>query len=301
VQSLRLASPRIGEMVLEPYEVPDEPPPGGILVGAQATIISAGTEIANYLGRTTERPPDRVTPYHPGYSFAGDVLAVGEGVKGFVPGDRIAGPVLHAAHAIEDRPARLARFARIPDGVTYRQAALSQLSCIALNGARKATISLGETVAIVGAGLVGLLAGRFAQLDGGRPVICLDLLAERRDAARRFGMDVVLDPSAPDAAPTIESLAADGLDVVIEATGSPRAFVPALEMARREGRVVLLGSTRGYVEGFSPYDAAHKKGLRIIGAHVSTTPVVETPQNRWTEAANRRVILELMRDRRLDV
>src|SRR5918993_3570616 len=110
LQSVRLTSPRIGELVVEQYEVPDRPPAGGILVAAHVTIVSAGTEIANYLGRTTERPPERVTPYHPGYSFAGEVLAAGEAVERFHPGDRIAGPLGHAAHAVEDRPERLARF-----------------------------------------------------------------------------------------------------------------------------------------------------------------------------------------------
>jgi L-iditol 2-dehydrogenase len=301
LQSLRLASPRIGELGVEQYEVPDRPPAGGILVAAHVTIISAGTEIANYLGQTTERPPDRATPYYPGYSFAGEVLAVGEGVEQFRPGDRIAGPIRHAAHAIEYRPERLARFARIPDGVSDREAALSQLGCIALNGIRKADIALGEMVAVVGAGLVGLLAGRFAQLDGAQPLVTLDLLSDRRDAAKRFGMDVVLDPAADSTSAVLESLAPGGVDVVIEATGSPRAFVLALSMASRGGRVVLLGSTRGKVEDFSPYEHAHLKGLLIIGAHVSTTPVGGTPRDPWTEAANRRVILSLMRDKRLDV
>jgi L-iditol 2-dehydrogenase len=252
LQSLRLASPRIGQLVVEQYEVPDWPPAGGILVAAHVTIISAGTEIANYLGQTTERPPDRVTPYYPGYSFAGEVLAIGDGVEWFRPGDRITGPIGHAAHAIEDRPERLARFAHIPEGVSDREAALSQLCCIALNGVRKAGIALGESVAVVGTGLVGLLAGRFAQLNGGHPLLALDLLAERRKAAKRFGMDIVLDPAADSTPSLLESVAPDGVDVVIEATGSPRAFLPALAMARRGGRVVLLGSTRGKVEGFSP-------------------------------------------------
>jgi 2-desacetyl-2-hydroxyethyl bacteriochlorophyllide A dehydrogenase len=301
VQSLRLSSPRIGELVVEQYEVPDVPPAGGILVAAHVTIVSAGTEIANYLGRTTERPPERVTPYHPGYSFAGEVLAAGEAVERFRPGDRIAGPIGHAAHAIEDRPERLARFTHIPDGVSDREAALSQLSCIALNGVRKAGIALGESVVVVGTGLVGLLAGRLAQLNGALPLIGLELIPERRDAAKRFGMDLVLDPAAERTPTVIDSLERGGADVVIEATGSPGAFVPALAMTRPGGRVVLLGSTRGEVEGFSPYHAVHRKGLTIVGAHVSTVPVVGTPYDPWTEAANRRVVLSLMQRKRLQV
>jgi threonine dehydrogenase-like Zn-dependent dehydrogenase len=114
-------------------------------------------------------------------------------------------------------------------------------------------------------------------------------------------MDLVLDPADETTYSIMESLDRGGADVVIEATGSPRAFVPGLTMARRGGRVVLLGSTRGHVEAFSPYDAAHRKGLTIVGAHVSTAPVVGTANDPWTEAANRRVVLSLMQHKRLDV
>jgi len=288
-------------MELEEFELPDRPPADGILVSTGVTIISAGTEIANYLGRTTERPPERTTPYYPGYSFAGTVLAVGEDIHDFAPGDRVSGPIQHASAAVENRPERLARFARIPDGVTDREAALSQLSCIALNGVRKARIQLGETVAVVGAGLVGLLASRLAQLDGAHPLISLDLIEERRAAAIDFGIAHVLDPGAENTEDVISALAPAGVDVVIEATGSPHAFVPALKMARRGGRVVLLGSTRGTVQDFSPYAEAHLKGLTIVGAHVSTAPVIATPADVWTEAANRRVVLSLMEEGSFDV
>src|ERR1700754_4169124 len=129
----QLVSPVIGAMDLAPIELPDEAPPGGILVRAGATVISAGTEVPTSLGRTPERPPERTEPYLPGYSFAGEVLAVGAGHERFVPGDRIAGPLPHASAAVEARPERLVRMTRIPDGVTDSEAALTQLGCIALN------------------------------------------------------------------------------------------------------------------------------------------------------------------------
>jgi L-iditol 2-dehydrogenase len=301
VKAFRLASQQIGQMDLEEYELDDRPPAGGILVKAGYTIISAGTEVANYLGKTTERPPERTTPYYPGYSFAGEVVAVGEGVDRFAPGDRIAGPLPHASMAIEARPERLARLTHVPDGVTDREAALTQLGCIALNGVRTAGIQLGESVVVIGAGLVGLLAARLSQLNGGHPLAILDLIEERRIGASRFGITNVFDPADPATDEAIAALAPEGADVVIEATGSPHAFVPALKLAARAGRVVLLGSTRGFVEGFSPYDDAHRKGLTIVGAHVSTTPTSTTAHDKWSEPANRRVLLSLMQERVLDV
>lgn len=301
MRATRLVSPRIGEMTLEDFDIPDRLPPESILVRTGTTMISPGTEVANYLGRTSERTPERTEPYYPGYSYAGEVIAVGEGMARFKPGDRVTGPLPHASLVLEARPERLERITHIPEGVTDRQAAFSQLSCIALNGVRKADIQLGEKVAVVGAGLVGLLAARLSQHSGGRPVASLDLVAARRATALEFGSDVALEPDSDESEISLGVAAPTGFDVVIEASGAARAFVPALKLAARAGRVILLGSTRGVVEDFSPYSEAHLKGLTIIGAHVWTAPTHATERDKWTEPANRRVLLALMRDGRFDV
>lgn len=294
IEAARLVSPVAGEMVLEPFELPEQAPPGGILVQAEATAISSGTEIANYLGRTTQRGPGSTERYLPGYSFAGTVLAAGDGVTRFRAGDRVCGPLPHASHAVEARPERLARMTVIPAGVDAADAALTQLCCIVINAVRTARIELGERVAVVGAGLVGLLACRFARLAGGRRLTVVEPLPERRALAERYGKARALAPA--DAAAL-----ADGFDVVVEASGAPAGVPAALRLARKGGRVVLLGSTRGLVDGFDPYGDVHVKGLTILGAHVSTTPVVETLRERWTEAANRELILRLLGDAELEV
>jgi L-iditol 2-dehydrogenase len=67
------------------------------------------------------------------------------------------------------------------------------------------------------------------------------------------------------------------------------------------GRLVLLGSTRGLVERFDPYQDIHGKGVAILGAHANTTPLAANFANPWTEPANRRVILDLIARGELDV
>lgn len=300
IQATRLVSPVAGEMVLEPYELPEDPPPGGILARAEMTAISSGTEIANYLGGTVQRGPDSTDPYYPGYSFAGTVLAAGEG-SGFRAGDRICGPLPHASHAVEARPERLARITVIPPRVEAADAALTQLGCIVLNAVRMARIELGERVAVVGAGLVGLLACRFARLAGGRRLAAVEPIAARRELAGRYGKARAFDPGDSGTAEELAALAPGGFDVVFEASGAPAAVPAALRLARTGGRVVLLGSTRGLVDAFDPYGDIHVKGLTILGAHVSTTPVTGSLRERWTEAANRELILRLLGDRELDV
>jgi L-iditol 2-dehydrogenase len=288
IEAARLVSHAPGEMVLEPDELPEDPPPGGILVRAEMTAISSGTEIANYLGRTVQRAPDSTEPYYPGYSFAGSVLAASKDSR-FRAGERICGPLPHASHAVEGRPERLARMTVIPPEVEAADAALTQLGCIVLNAVRMARIELGERVAVVGAGLVGLLACRFARLAGGRMITAIEPVPERRGLAESYGRARAFDPGATGAL--------GGFDVVFEASGAPAGLPAALRLARRAGRVVLLGSTRGVVDSFDAYGDVHVKGLTILGAHVSTTPTT----GRWTEAANRELILRLLDDDELDV
>jgi L-iditol 2-dehydrogenase len=296
MRARRLVSPAPHELALEDHEIPGEPPPGGIVAEAAVTLVSAGTEIANYQGRTANRPP----LYHPGYSFAGTILAAGDGVD-LKPGDRVCGPLPHASRVVEARPERLARLTTIPDGVGFVEAAFTQLGCIALNAVRTARIELGDRVAVVGAGIVGILAGRLARLDGGRCITALDLLEARREAALSNRADAAIDPADPRAEERLAEIAPGGFDVVFEATESAAGFRSAFRLAGRGARVVLLGSTRELVDGFDPYADVHVKGLRVLGAHVSTTPAVATLHDRWTEAANRSVLLELLQRGELDV
>lgn len=291
MRAYRLVSPAPYQMALEPFDLPETPPAGAVLVAAVTTAVSAGTEVANYRGITTYRTATTGNPYYPGYSFAGTVLVVGEGVTGLQPGDRVAGAAPHASHALISEPMRLVP---IPESVGFDQAALSTLGCIVLNAVRLAQIQLGESVAVVGGGLIGQLTGELARLSGGRPVVCLEPLARRRAVALQCGLDAALDPSDPAMAERLAALAPEGFRVVFEATGSPAAVTPALKLAARGGRVVLLGSTRGRVEQFDPYEDIHRKGVLVIGAHMSTTPSAPTIFNPWTEPANRRVILELI-------
>lgn len=297
MRARRLVSAAPFQMDVEEYAIDPTPPAGQVLVEAAITAVSAGTEVANYRAVTRNRPADSTKPYYPGYSFAGRVLAAGEGVTDFRAGDRVCGMVNHVSHGYAE-PTRLAP---IPEGVSDEQAAMSTLGIIVLNAVRKPTIQLGEGIAIVGAGLVGQFAAQLTRLAGGRPVVSLDLLPARRDLAERLGADAALDPNDSTASSQLADLAPGGFPVVFEATGSNLAVNPAIKLAARGGRVVLLGSTRGLVDGFDPYGDIHLKGLTIIGAHITTHMEAQNIANPWTPLANRRVILDLIRRDDLDV
>lgn len=302
MRALRLVAYAPMSMELESVELPDAPPAGTLLVEARTTAISAGTEIANLRGITpyhsADNPDWRDRPYYPGYSLAGVVRGVGEGVTGFAPGDRVCGWGPHASGAVVDA----GRFVLIPDAVSFDHAAMTSLGCIVMNAVRLARIALGERVAVVGAGLIGQLALQLSRLSGARPTVAIDPIAARLDLARACGATFGLDPSVPDPDDQLDCHAGGrDFDVVFEATGSPAAFNPALKRVAFGGRQVLLGSTRGLVDGFDPYDDVHRKGITIVGAHVGSHPDQPTNLNRWTRENNQRLALDLIADGSLQV
>jgi len=297
----RLVAFRPYTMELESFDLPDAPPPGYVLAETTCTLISTGTELANYTGITVDRRAMgddwRAKPYRPGYSYVGVVRAVGAGVAGIAVGDRVCGHGPHASLALLEPSA----VAVVPAGVTDVQATFVTLLIITMNAVRAAKIELGDRVAAVGLGLIGNLALQQARLCGGMPVVGTDPLAARRDYAERVGL-AALDPADADFAGRIGALAGDGkFDVVFEATGSPDGLKPALQLAARHARIVALGSTRGIVAQFDLYGDVHVPGVTIIGAHLMTHPAKSNFANRWTMGANRAVALRLLADRRVDV
>jgi 2-desacetyl-2-hydroxyethyl bacteriochlorophyllide A dehydrogenase len=284
-------------MEIEEFELPEPPPTGQLLVRTHTTAISAGTEVANYRGQTTyhsaAEPDWRAKPYRPGYSLAGTVIAVGEGVAALRSGDRVCGMGPHASAALVAAD----RFVRIPDAVSFDHAAMTTLASIVMNAVRLARIALGEGVAVVGAGPIGQLAVQLARLNGARPTVALDPIAARRELAVACGATAALDPGAAETPERVATLTGGRrFDVVFEATGEPVAFNPALKLVAPGGRLILLGSTRGTVDGFDPYSDVHVPGITIIGAHLRTHPAHESPGNRWTVEHNRRLALDLIAD-----
>lgn len=280
----------------EEVDLPDAPPPGKLLVRAHTTLISTGTELANWTGITADRAAMgadwRQQPFRPGYSLAGSVLAVGDSVDSWTVGDRLSAAGPHASAAVLDA----ARCVKVPPTVSDEAAAFGTLGAIALNGVRRAGIGLGDRIAVVGLGLIGELAGLLARLNGARPVVGLDLVPNRCDLAVALGWDAALDPDDPSSIHEASATWTDGagFDIVIEATGHPAAFAPALRLVRREGKVVALGSTRGLLADFDLYDMIHRPGVTLIGAHANTHPLTATAANPWTEPANRSLIVRLV-------
>ncbi len=177
-----------------------------------------------------------------GYSCAGIVIQVGDGIEDLRKGDLVACGGADAAHAeLVSVPRNL--IARVPPGVTSRDACFTTLGAIAMQGVRRAQVSFGETVVVTGMGLVGQLVSQLLRVAGCR-VIAIDLLDERLKLAKELGATHTLNSLSEDPVETAYRIAGDhGVDAVIlcAATASSVPVNQAFAMCRERGRVVIVG------------------------------------------------------------
>ena len=258
-----------GYAELVPLEI-EGPGPGEITIRTEVSSVSPGTERAQYL-----RLPGTSSDVPPGYSASGTVLAVGAGVSGFRVGDPVAASgVAHASTATVSA----ANAYPIPPDVALDAAALVQLGVICAQAVEKCSLAPGEDFGVVGAGVVGRLAQRLASAAGGAPGVVVARSRAKEELVQRGGVADFLTEQDHG------RIAALGLPVVIEATGSPDGVKTALAAAGDGARIVLLGSPRGVTHDLS-IETIREKHVRLIGAHVQTIDLERTSGNpsprRW--------------------
>ena len=263
--------------------------PNDVVVDAKASCVSPGTERAVLCGLPGARRP---FPYAPGYSSAGVVASAGP-ESGFKPGDRVAGRMSHASKGVMTSSSLF----RVPDKVSDESASFIELGIICLQGVRKAAIRPGERVAVIGQGLIGQLAGRLARIAGAQPITAVASSRRRAETAMRGGAaDTFVGVS--DGAQALAEIEAD---VVIEAVGSASAVASAIQVARRGGRVVLLGSSRDLGRNLDWWAMAQDRDIGLIGAHIGALPQRDTSTSRRTYEQEGHLFMELLDRGALDV
>jgi predicted dehydrogenase len=242
--------------------------PHHLLIETRASLISAGTErmLVEFgkggLISKARKQPDRVKdvlkkvksqglfetidavrsklnqPLPLGYCNSGIVLEVGEGVTGFKVGDRVANNGPHAE--IVCVPQTLC--ARIPDGVTFAEASFTPLAAIALQGIRLADPKLGERVAVIGLGLIGLMAVQILMANGCH-VLGIDVDERKLAVARSLG--ATTSPAIDAVAAAMRLTGGLGMDAVLitASTASNEPVTQAAQMSRKRGHIVLVGVT----------------------------------------------------------
>jgi 2-desacetyl-2-hydroxyethyl bacteriochlorophyllide A dehydrogenase len=259
------------------------PAAGEILVETEATLISPGTERAIFTAVAETGVP---YPYVPGYSHVGRVVAAGQGSPLQV-GQRVSTGGPHASLYLT----AAARAIPVPPGVAVDPAAMARIGAIALQGVRKAAIEPGAAVLVLGCGLIGQIAAQLSRCAGAS-VLAAATTSERLAVARECGICTLQLRECP--------VDGDSADVVIDATGHPKAFSDALRAIRPRGRIVLLGSTRSVTPGIDLGIWQHK-GVSVVGAHAATLPAADSSGRSWTLQREVEMFLELVRQARLQL
>lgn len=319
---------RSGETLLA-----DVPAPGvragHVLIRTETSLVSLGTERmlvsfgqANLLDKARQQP-DKVKqvlqkirtdglfptieavrskldqPLALGYCNAGVVLAVGDGVQGFSVGDRVVSNGPHAE--VVCIPENLC--ARIPDGISPETAAFTIVGSIGLQGVRLAAPTVGESVVVVGLGLIGLLTVQILRANGCR-VLGTDFDKAKCALARELGAEVVDLSAGTDAVAAAEVFSRGrGVDAVLitASTKSNEPVSQAARMCRKRGRIVLVG-----VVGLELNRAEFYEKELSFQVSCSYGPGRYDPQYeqgghdypvglvRWTEQRNFEAVLDLM-------
>jgi len=333
-----LQDARTGEVTVAEIPAP-QLLPGCVLVRVAASLVSAGTERAssefagkNLLAKAKARPDlvrdvlaklqrDGLSstlravrsrldqPQSVGYSSSGIVIAVGDGVTDIQVGDRVAcagaGCAVHAEIACVPRLLT----AKVPETVSFEEAAFGTVGAICLHGIRTSGATLGDTVAVIGLGLLGQITIQLLKAAGCR-VFGMDLILQRAELAMRNGAEGASNSVDEFRNLCLHKTGAVGVDsVLITAETSESGPVNlAAELARDRAVVVAVGTvgmeiqrklyyekeldfriSRSYGPG--RYDAAYEqKGRDYPIGHV-----------RWTETRNMDAFLQLVAERKLDL
>jgi 2-desacetyl-2-hydroxyethyl bacteriochlorophyllide A dehydrogenase len=299
MKSLNIVFPKMMEVTVVEEQV-TEPGDHEVLIKAEKSLISAGTELRCLQGQFdpgTNWSGWVQYPFKPGYCMAGSVLKTGKNVDQFRPGDRVVTMLPHAQYALDSA----ANLIRVPEGLSAEEAAWQPLGVVTQIGVRRAGIALGESVGIVGAGALGQLVIQYLRLSGVRRIIAIDLSESRLELARKNGADLCLKLPAQEAIAEVKRLTSGRmLDVVFDVTGLPTVLSSVTQMARRMGRVVLLGDNTMPSKQFLGPNVV-SDSISILGTHGSLCPSVGTEFNPWTWKEMAGLFFDFIKDARLDV
>jgi predicted dehydrogenase len=308
---------------------------GTVLIATRHSLISAGTErmLVGFgqasLIQKVRQQPERVKdvlgkvrtdglmstidavrsklgqPLPLGYCNVGEVIAVGAGVDDITVGDRVVSNGPHAD--IVKVPINLC--ARIPDEVSDEAASFTVIASIGLQGIRLVEPTLGESVVVVGAGLIGLLTVQLLIAHGCR-VLAIDFDEAKLERARAFGAETCNPASGAD--PVAAGLAFSrgrGVDAVLitASTKSSDPVTQAARMSRKRGRVVLVGVTGLELNRADFYEKELSFQVSCSYGPGRYDPSYEEKGQdyplgfvRWTEKRNFEAILDLLQDKRIE-
>jgi len=279
---------------LEVVDLPEPAPaPGEVLVRVAACGI-CGSDVHGYDGSTGRRIP----PIVMGHEAAGTVAAWGEGVTGFAKGDRLTfdstvycgscnpcrrgdvnlcdhRQVLGVSCTEYRRPGAFAEYVavpsrivhRLPDNLSFEEAAMLEALSVALHAVRLASVEAGDTALVVGAGMIGLLLVQVLANAGCSRIFVSDLDQSRLALAETVGATDVVAADRNTAEAVLEHTSGRGINVAIEAVGRTETVQASIDSVRKGGTVVLVGNVAPEVA--LPLQKVVTRQIRLQGSCAS--------------------------------
>ena len=286
-------------LVLEEYmkfafkEYPDPKlrAPDDVLIRVRAASI-CGSDVHGMDGSTGRRIPPLVM----GHEASGEIVEVGSEVGGFRPGDRVTfdsteycgecfhckrgevnlcdnRKVLGVSCADYRRDGAFAEYLvvpkrilyKLPDSLGFADASIAEPAAVGAHAAAITPIAMGDSMVVVGAGLIGLLLIQILRAHSPAAILAMDTDPERRLAALKAGASSALDPASPDAAKAILDLSGGrGFDRGFEAVGATAPIKTAIAATRKGGSVTLIGNVSPNVE--IPLQSVVTRQISLLGS-----------------------------------
>ena len=297
IRGIVFTAPSLAELIEE-----DKPElrPGTVLVKLERSTISAGTERANLVGDPNVSPVKGaavVFPRRSGYSSAGTVVEVAEGVSSVAVGDRVAMSwSTHSEYCVMEE----SKVYKLPDNVSAAAGALVHIATFPLAAIRKCNLEIGESAIVMGLGVLGIVSIELLRAAGAAPIIAVDPMPEKRELAISLGADYALDPFEEGFADKVKEITGGGARVAIEITGKGAGLDMVLDCMARFGRVTLLGCTRNSDFTIDYYRKVHGPGITLVGAHTIARPSLQSSHGWWTERDDAEAVIRMLNLGRLD-
>lgn len=265
---------------------------GQVLIKVMACGI-CGTDVHIFNGDEGAAPTPVGTAL--GHEFAGIVEEIGEGVTAVKVGDRVCvdpnemcgecyycksgighycenmggiGTVVNGGFA-QYCAVPQSQVYKIADSTTYERAAMTEPLACCLHGIDMCNISCGDTVLVIGGGMIGLLMLQLARISGAGKIIILEPVAKKREEAKALGADICIDPLSQNVKEVLAQEGVERISTVIECVGKPSTMSQAIDLAGNKATVMLFGLTApGDEISIKPFEI-FKKELIITASYIN--------------------------------
>lgn len=256
-----------GRIELQESELDETLEPNEALVEGEFSIVSAGTEGAGFTGLVKEMPfgDSGHYPRGTGYGHLGRVLSVGDDVTMCKPGDRVLS-FSHHASVVKADAVRMAL--PVPVAADGSKLVFTRMAGVSIGALRSSSVQPGDTVLVVGMGLVGNFAAQLFKMAGA-DVMAADLSDLRLEKALACGIQRLVNPGKSDLRESVmEWTEGAGANIVVEAIGLSEVICEVALLTRPYGELILLGSPRAKatVDVTPMLLHIHLQAIRMIGA-----------------------------------